>query len=313
LALAFLVITSPGAFAQAYPSKPIKIITPTTAGSPVDVMARLLAPTLGAKLGQSVVIENRPGAGGTLGMRAVALAEPDGHTLLLHSVSYATAAAAYSDPGYDPTKSFVAVSSLGEGAWALVVPSSIPVNSVKEFIAYSKGNSGTLNFGFGTGTAPHIVGEAFRAATGADFASVPYKGGADAVKDMLGGRIHLNIGTLATLLPLIQDRKIKALAVTSRNRIPELPDVPTMAESGLPELTATFWVGVFAPARVPGEIVDKIHHAINDGLTSSDMQTAMTRVGFSPMPTSQKAFSQFVTDELARWAKWTQIAGVKFQ
>jgi tripartite-type tricarboxylate transporter receptor subunit TctC len=299
--------------AEPYPTRPVKIITPVTPGSPVDVMARLLSPLLSSRLGQPVVIDNRPGGGGTIGMKAVAQAEPDGHTLLLHSNSFATSAAAYANPGYDARTSFVPIAALGEASWVLVTAPTVPARSVQEFVSWSKANPGQLNFGFGLASGPHIIGEAFKAATGAQIASIPYKGGAQAVTDMLGGRIHMNIGTPATLMPLIRDGKLRPLAVTSAHRNPDLPDVPTFAEVGLPDLTVGFWTGMFAPAGTPAALVDKINTAVNDSLKSSEMRSGMARAGFTATPGSPQDFAEIVRIDLERWARWSEVAGVKPQ
>jgi tripartite-type tricarboxylate transporter receptor subunit TctC len=229
LLLATMAAAAPQpAFAQAYPARPIKMIAPFTPGSPVDVVARLLAQHLSTQLGQSVVVENRPGAGTTIGMKAAMLAEADGYTLLFQSSSLVVAPAMYKNLDYDPVKSFAPVANVAFGSWVTIVPPSLPVKSAQELMAYARANPGKLNFGFGQGTAPQLVGEWFNRSNGLEIASVPYKGGMQAVTDMLGGTIHINIGVTATLLPLIREGKVRAIAVWSKARHPELPEVPTM-------------------------------------------------------------------------------------
>ena len=225
------------------------MIAPFTPGSPVDVVARLLAQHLSTELKQSVVVENRPGAGTTIGMKAAALAEPDGYTLLFQSSSLVVAPAMYKNLDYDPLKSFAPVANVAWGSWVTVVPPSLPVRSPQELIAYAKAHPGTLNFGFGQGTAPQLVGEWFNKTNGLQIASVPYKGGMQAITDMLGGTIQLNIGTTATLLPLIREGKIRAIAQWGKSRETDLPDVPTMIESGFPGLSLGFWVGTMGAGR----------------------------------------------------------------
>jgi len=312
LALAGLWVLACGvASAQTYPSKVIRVIVPVTPGSPVDVVARLLAPELSRNLGQTVVVENRPGAGGTIGMKSVAQSEGDGHTLLLHSASFATAAAAYSNPGFDARKDFQPIARLGSSCWVLVIEPSVPGVTLSEFIEYAKAHPGQLNFGFGLASGPHVLGEAFKAATDIQVNSIPYKGGAPAVTDMLGGRIHMNFGTPATLMPLIRDGKNRPIAVTSPERSPELPDIPTMVESGLPEMTATFWTAIFAPRGTNTIIVRQIEAAVQDALKNEELRAAMRRVGFEPTRDHRVNMDEFFALELEKWGRWSKIAGVE--
>ena len=223
------------------------------------MVARLLAQHLTIQLKQSVVVENRPGAGTTIGMKAASFAEPDGYTLLFQSSSFVVAPAMYKNLDYDPLKSFAPVANVAWGSWVTVVPPALPVRNPQELIAHAKAHPGTLNFGFGQGTAPQLVGEWFNKTNRLEIASVPYKGGMQAITDMLGGTIQLNIGTTATLLPLIREGKIRAIAQWGRSRETDLPDVPTMIESGFPGLSLGFWVGLWAPAGTPAPIVDELN------------------------------------------------------
>src|SRR6267142_5385443 len=220
------------ALAQTYPSKPIKMIVPYTPGSPVDVLARVVTQHVASRLGHAIVIDNRPGAGTTIGTKAAADAAPDGYTLVIAATSFIIAASLYPKLDYDPIKSFAPVAMLAVAPQTLVIAPSLTARTVPEFVAYAKANPGKLNFGFGLGTLPQILGESFKVVTGTDIASIPYKGGAQAITDMLGGRIQMNFGTQAKLLPLIQQGKVRALAVTTQTRSKDLPDVPTMIESG---------------------------------------------------------------------------------
>ena len=242
--------------AQSYPDRPIKVILPYTAGSPNDMMARMIAPVLSSRLGQSVVIDNRPGGGTTIGLKAVMTSKPDGYTLLYtNTPTHVIAQLVARGFTYDPIKDFVPIVTVGSTSLVLVVPPTLPANSLLEFIAYAKANPGTLNFGYGQGTLPHLVGEAFKMATGTDIASIPYKGGAQAVTDMLGGRIQMILSAGATLVPLVREGKVKAIAVTSPVRSSELPDVSTMIEGGLPALTTVTYYGFFGPAGTPADVV----------------------------------------------------------
>src|SRR5260370_9720620 len=265
-------------------TRPIRMSAPFTPGSPVDVVARLLAQHLSTELKQSVVVENRPGAGTTIGMKAAALAEPDGYTLLFQSSSLVVAPAMYKNLDYDPLKSFAPVANVAWGSWVTVVPPSLPVRSPQELIVYAKAHPSTLNFGFGQGTAPQLVGEWFNKTNGLQIASVPYKGGMEAITDMLGGTIQLNIGTTATLLPLIREGKIRAIAQWGRAREADLPDVPTMIESGFPGLSLGFWVGLWAPTGTPAPIIDALNRATNAALRAPPVKESMTRLGIAPSP-----------------------------
>jgi tripartite-type tricarboxylate transporter receptor subunit TctC len=191
------------------------------------------------------------------------------------------------------------------------VAPSVPANSIQEFINYAKANPGKLNFGFGLGTAPHMVGEMLKVRTGVDIASIPYRGGQLAVTDMLGGTIHMNFGTTATLLPLIREGKVKALAVTGATRDPDLPNVPTMAESGLPELSLSFWVAVLAPKRTPAGIVTKLNATINDSLQTREMRANFAKLGFESKTGSPRSTAEFVAAEMPRWAAVVKQTGVK--
>jgi tripartite-type tricarboxylate transporter receptor subunit TctC len=299
------------AAAADYPTRPIRMIAPFTPGSPVDVVARLLAQHLTTELKQSVVVENRPGAGTTIGMKAAALAEPDGYTLLFQSSSLVVAPAMYKNLDYDPLKSFAPVANVAWGSWVTVVPPSLPVRSPQELIAYAKAHPGTLNFGFGQGTAPQLVGEWFNKTNGLQIASVPYKGGMQAITDMLGGTIQVNIGTSSTLLPLIREGKIRAIAQWGKSREADLPDVPTMIESGFPGLSLGFWVGLWAPAATPRPIVDELNRATNAVLGSPQMKDSMARLGIAPSLGTVKDFEAFIADEAPRWAEIVKASGTQ--
>jgi tripartite-type tricarboxylate transporter receptor subunit TctC len=313
LAVAMLAIgvCTTAAEAQTYPSRPIKVIVPYTPGSPVDVVARVVTQAVSARLGQSIVIDNKPGAGTTIGTKIAAGAEPDGYTLLVGATSFVLSFSLYQHLDYDPVRSFVPVAMLAHSPQVLVVASSVPATTVQELIAHAKANPGKLNFGFGLGTLPHILGESFKAVTGTDIASIPYKGGAQAITDMLGGRIEMNFGTTATLLPLIQQGKIRALAVTTQTRSKDLPDVPTMIESSLPQLTLIFSAGLLAPAGTPAEIVGKLNAEINDAMRTPELTAAMGKLGFEPKTWSPQEYGAFLADEMQRWPPIVRAAGIK--
>lgn len=295
------------AAAQTFPQKTVRMILPYTAGSPNDVIARIVGPQLSARLGQPVVIENRPGGGTLIGVKAVLAAEPDGHTLMFSNTP--THVIAQGKGAYDPLNDFVPIVAVASTSLVLVVAPAVPANSLPEFIAYAKANPGKLNFGYGQGTLPHLVGEAFKRVTGTDIASVSYRGGAQAITDMLGGRIHMNFGSGATLLPLIREGKVKPLAVTSQARSQDLPDVPTMAEHGLPSLTTLTYYGLLAPAGTPTRVVDRINAEINEALKSSDWRLIMTRAGFEPVGGTPRMFADLIAEQLRHWTPIVQATG----
>jgi tripartite-type tricarboxylate transporter receptor subunit TctC len=303
--------TARAAAAQSYPSQPIRMIVPFTAGSPNDVVARLLAQQLTARLGQNVIIDNRPGAGTNAGTKAAASAEPNGYTLLFNSSSMVVSPAMYKNPGYDPQKNFVPVANAVFGHWVTVIEKSIPANTVPEFIAYAKKNPGKLAFGYGQGTAPQLVGEWLKVREKVDITSVPYKGGAQAIIDMIGGRIHLNIGTTATIVPHIKAGSVKAISVWSPQRYSALPDVPTMIESGYPGLALGFWAGLWAPAGTPDAIVKQLNAAVNDSLRSAEAKAALDKLGLEPVIQTPEEFGKFVRNEIPRWAEIVKISGVR--
>jgi tripartite-type tricarboxylate transporter receptor subunit TctC len=298
------------ASAQDYPNKPIKLILPYTAGSPNDVIARLVTPGLSSQLGQTVVIDNRPGGGTTIGTRAVMTAEPDGYTLLWsNSPSHFIAPSVSKTAAYDPIKDFTPIVTVGSNANVLVIVPSLPTKTLAEFVAYAKTNPGKLNFGYGQGTTPHLVGGLFKQETGIDLSFVPYKGGAQAVTDMLGGHIHMNIGTSSTLKPLVRDGRLRALAVTGNQRMPELPEVPTMRESGYPNVTSEIFYGVFGPAGLPAPIVKRINDAANMSLKSRELAAKMAELGFQPEGGSSPDFAALLTREMAKWLPIVKATG----
>jgi tripartite-type tricarboxylate transporter receptor subunit TctC len=311
VALPALLGLASSAAAQSYPNRVIRMITPFTPGSPVDVAARLLAQHLGANLGQNVIVDNRPGAGTTTGMKAAAMAEPDGYTLLFQSSSLVVAPAMYKNLDYDPLKAFIPVANVASSHWVTVVPPSLPVRTVPEFIAYAKANPGKLNFGFGQGTAPQLVGEWLKGTNKLEIGSVPYRGGMQAVTDMLGGTIHLNIGTASTLVPLIQEGKLRAISVWGPTRFPELPDVPTMMESGFPGLSLYFWSGLWVPVGTPAAVVSRLNAETNAALRSPEMKASMDKLGIEATIGSPQDFAAFIADEAPKWARIVEASGVK--
>jgi tripartite-type tricarboxylate transporter receptor subunit TctC len=312
IACAFLCAHISVLQAQTYPTKPIRLVVPFGPGGPTDVAARIVAQVVQASLGQSVVIENRPGAGGALGMKAVATADPDGYTLVIGtSATLGVVPALMKNPGYDPIKSFTPVAKVADSTIVLVVPASLPVSSVKELIAYAKANPGKLSYASaGVGNQTQLVAELFKSKAGIDAVHVPYKSGAEMVTAILGEQAQMTFPDVSILIPLIREGKLKALAVTTAQRHPQLPDVPTMIESGIPDFIITFWSGVMAPAGTPVDIVTKLNGAIADGLRSQAIRESLARVGSEAAPGSSQDFADFIAAETKKWSAVAKLSGI---
>jgi tripartite-type tricarboxylate transporter receptor subunit TctC len=288
--------------AQSYPNRPIRLILPYTAGSPNDVLARIVAPHLSARLGQTVVVDNRAGGGTTIGVSAVMNADPDGYTLLFsNSPSHQIAPVVNRNLAYDALKDFVPIATVGTSSNVIVIGNDVPATNVREFVAHAKANPGKLNFGFGQGTLPQLVGEMFKSAAGVDIANVPYKGGAQAVTDLLGGRIHMNIGTASTLLPLHRAGKLKLIAYTGTARGPDMPDIPTMVESGYPTMVSITYYGILGRADLPAEIVTKLNADVNETLRLPEVKESMAKVGFEPKAFAPRELAALLADETRKW------------
>jgi len=298
---------------QSYPERTIKLVVPFIAGSPVDALARIVAQGLSARLGRSLIIENQSGAGGTIGSRAVAAASPDGYTLLFVINSHVYGL--YANPGYDPIRSFTPVSTIAQWSHVLVVRPDFPAASVKELIGYAKANPDTVTFGYGINTPPQILGETLKIVTGADIRSVPYRGGAQAIQDMLGGRIDMNFGATATLLPLIQDRKLRAIAFTGARRSADLPDVPTISEAGYPQIAFNpdAWAAILGPAGLPPPIVNTLHEAIRTSVKTHELQAGLARLGYEPHVMSPQDFAVFLAAEKEKWPPIVRAAGLRVE
>jgi tripartite-type tricarboxylate transporter receptor subunit TctC len=259
---------------------------------------------------QPVIVENRPGGGTTIGIKAVATSAPDGYTLLFAAATLTLSPALIRNPGFDPITDFAPVAMVGSGSWALVVDPSVPARSVQELVAYAKANAGKLNWGFGRNAGPHLLGELFVLATGINVNRVPYRSGADAIPDMLGRRVHMNFGTIENLAPLVREGKLRALVVTGETRSPSLPDVPTMIEVGFPKLTRGFWAGLLAPAGTPADIVNRLNAEINASLAASDVRDALIKVGVEPQGGSPQGFASLIADEVEAWKTAAKVAGI---
>jgi tripartite-type tricarboxylate transporter receptor subunit TctC len=309
VAAAASLLASP-ARAATYPERPIKLIVPFAAGGPVDVMARLVAQHLSTKFGQSVIVENRPGAGGTIASKLVASAEPDGYTLLFASAgSLAISPSLYKNLGYDPIAGFAPVALVANHPQAMVVHPSVPVHSVRELIDLAKAKPGELNFGAAPGTPPQLMVELFCSLSGIKIVFVPYKGAAPALTDLLAGRTQMTMLSTTVIVPPILDGRLRALAVTSTTRWHELPDVPTMEESGFAGFPQGSWTAVVAPAGTPADVVTKLNAAINDGLRSAELRGGLTRLGAEIKTDTPPQLGALLADELKKWAEVIKSSG----
>jgi tripartite-type tricarboxylate transporter receptor subunit TctC len=302
--------------AEAYPDKPIKLVVPLVPGSPITALARVVAQPLAARLGQQIIIESRPGAGTSIGVKAASVLPPDGYNLLMYGQNIAYLQQLYPDLGFDPMQAFVPVAPLAAYFHVIVISPALPARTLQEFIAYAKANPGKLNFGIGLGTMPQIIGEYFNQEAGLDIVTIPYAGGEQVRVDLLGGRIHMNVGPPTNLMGLIKEGKLRPLAVTSKQRMKELPDVPTMIESGYPQVGfhPDVWQGILAPAGTPATIVEKLNGEINAVLQMAEVRTGLLRLGVADiMSMSAPEFAAFVAGEGKKWPPIIKAIGFKAQ
>ena len=295
-----------------YPTKPIRVIMPNAAGAATDTVARILAAKLTEVTGQQIIIDNRPGGGGIIGMEAVRNAAPDGYTLGQCGISQAIRPALYRKLPFDTVRDFKRVARYGTVPNVLVVHPSLPARTLKEFVAYAKANAGKIDYASsGVGFSPHLTMELFKSTAGINLIHVPYKSGAQANTDVLGGQIKLQFGNLPSQLLIIKAGKLHALGVTSAKRNPELPDVPTFIESGYPGFEVTVWYGLCAPAKTPQEVVARLESSLVKALSAPDLQQKFAAQGTDPQPLTGQAFERFFNSEVARWAKVVKDAGIK--
>jgi tripartite-type tricarboxylate transporter receptor subunit TctC len=306
---AALALTSVSAMAD-YPDRPLRVIVPFAAGGATDVIARTVAQAMSVRLGQTIVVENKAGANGNIGGAAAARSEPDGYTLLMATSSHAINASLYQKLSYSLTRDFVALSNLASVPLLLVVHPSVPVNSVSELAAYAKANASSINYASGgVGTASHLSGEQFSTLAGAKITHVAYKGGAQALNDMIGGQVQIMFANLPEVLSLVQSGKLKALAVTGSTRHAALPDVPAFSETPYPGMNARSWFGLFVPTGTPPAIIEKLAQTIVQSVADPAVQERLKGLGADPVGDDQAAFQKYVNDEVARWAVLVQQSG----
>jgi tripartite-type tricarboxylate transporter receptor subunit TctC len=306
--------TAPAVAADAagYPSRPVRIVVPFTPGGQPDIVARMMQPKLSEFLGQQVVVDNRPGAGSIIGSRIVATSNPDGYTLLSISAAHVVTPAVRANPGYDTVKDFASVTLTANAAYYLVVPPSLEARSVKELIALAKAKPGQLNYtSAGTGSATHFGGEMFKHAARIDIVHVPHKGIPEALTDTMAGRAHLFLAPFGATAGLVKDGKLRALAVTTAQRTRMNPEIPTIAESGLPGFSLSSWAALFAPAKTPRAVIGKLNGEVARALKVPDVEQRLIAVGIEPAPGTPAQLDKFVAEQLVIARDLAQKAGIK--
>jgi tripartite-type tricarboxylate transporter receptor subunit TctC len=304
-ALILTIAAQPLARAADYPTRPIKLVVPYAAGGPTDVLGRLVGEYLGRDLKQPVIVENKAGAQGAIGAEAVARAEPDGYTLFVTAASiFVLNPLLYKKLNYDPVRDFRMLALITDLPVVMEVHPSVPAKTVAEFVAYARQNPGKLNFGSaGTGGTIHLAGEMFKQMAGVDLVHVPYKGAGPALTDLLSGNIQLMFDTLGTALPPVKAGSLRALGVSSAQRIPDLPDVPTIAESGYPDYSVSVWYGISAPSKVPDDVAQRISASLDRALNDDAFRASLDKIGFPPLkPKSQAEIDKFIETDRTRWA-----------
>ena len=302
------------AHAQGYPSKPVHFVVPQLSGGSSDVMARLLAERLRARWGQGVVVENKPGANGNIGTEAVIRSAPDGYTLLMQDAgTHSLNPALFTGLRFDVQKDLVPIVTVATVPFLLVVPAELPATSIKDLVAMAKRDPGKLNYGAQNGAMPHILGAMFNRSAQMDTVFVPYRGARDSLTDTLAGRLQFNFGTIGSLKPHVEAGKLKALAITSGKRAPQMPDVPTMAELGLPELTTDYWYAIFAPTGTPGDVVEKIRADVTEIVSSKEVSASFNTLGLQTFLATPSAFADLLRVDGERYRSIVKQAGIKVE
>jgi tripartite-type tricarboxylate transporter receptor subunit TctC len=308
---AALVLSLP-AHAQSWPQKPVHIIVPFAAGGPADLYARVVGEKLQAVLGQSFVVENRPGGGALPGTDAVAKSAPDGYTLLMMSNTHTVNESLFQDKPYQLLRDLAPVAPVNYSDLVMVVHPSVPANTLAEFVALAKSKPGTLNYASsGPGTPYHMAGELFKAMAGVDIVHVPYKGSSGARTDILGGQVQMMFDAITTMAPNVRAGKLKALGTSGRQRSGVLPDVPTISEAGVPGYDAVIWLGIMAPSGTPKAIVERLNAEITRAVNSPEMKQAWQQQGAVPMSMSPEEFGRFLREDIEKWARVVKLSGAK--
>ena len=311
-ALAALMVFSPFACAQAYPVKPVRFIVPWPTGGGTDVFARAIGQKLTDSLGQSFIVDNRPGAAGNIGAELTAKSPPDGYTIIMATVTLATNPSMYAKLGFDPIKDLAPITLVAGVPHLLVVNPSIPAASVKELIALAKAKPAQLNYASaGNGSPFHIAAELFKNLASVDIVHVPYKGGGPAVTDVVGGQVHMTFANLVAVLPQVRAGRLRALGITSAKRSQAAPEIPTIAESGLPGYDFTSWFGVLAPAGTPREVISRLNAEIVKILNSPEIKERLSKDGADLVAGSPEEFASYLKAETAKWARVIKAAGIR--
>jgi len=296
--------------AQPYPTRPIRLVVPFAPGGGTDIMARSLAQKLSEAFGQTVVVDNRAGGGGTIGTETVVRAAPDGYTMIIVSTSFAANAAVYKLP-YDSVNDIAAVALVGETGNAIALPISVPIKSIQELIAYDKANPGKLNYGStGTGGHTHLITELFNQLAGTKMTHVPYKGTGPALNDLLGGQIQVLFGSLPSTVPLIRQNRVRGIGVTTAKRNSAIPDIPAIAEV-VPGYEAVLWYGVWGPKQLPQDIVKRWNTEIRNALKLPDLRERLANEGLDPADSPPERFSEVVRRDVAKWSKVVKVGNIK--
>ncbi len=312
LPLAALMPGSAPAQADAYPNKPLRFILPFPPGGGTDILGRIISERLAANLGQPVVIENRGGAGGNVGAEAAAKSAPDGYTIVLAAPSLAISPSLYSKLNYDPVKDFAPISLVATVPNVMITPPSVPAQTLREFIALAKSKPGSMNFGSGgNGTSNHLAGELFNIVAGVKLVHVPYKGVNLAMNDVLSGEVHLVVIGIPAAAPHIKAGKLRALALIAPQRSPALPEVPTVAEAGLPNFEVTTWYGVLAPAGTPRPIVTRLNAELVKIMHAPELKERLASLATDPATSTPEEFAAYIKQEIAKWAEVVRKAGLK--
>jgi len=312
LILAGAAMAAPSlAWSQAYPVRPVHVVVGFAAGGGADIMARLIGQAVSERLGQQIVVDNRPGAGTNIATEVVAKAAPDGYTLLLANSPNSINTTLYDNLSFDFTRDIVPVASIGRVPLVMVVNPALPANTVPEFIAYAKANPGKVNMGSGGNGAPdHMSGELFKAMAGVAILHVPYRGVAPAIADLLGGQVQVIFGTMPAVIALVKSGKLRALAVTTAARSDQMPNVPAIGEF-VPGYEASQWYGISAPKGTPADVIERLNRETNAVLAEPKMQARLAELGASVVAGSPADFGKLVADETAKWAKVVKLSGVK--
>jgi tripartite-type tricarboxylate transporter receptor subunit TctC len=312
LATLSLWLAASTAGAQNYPTRPVSVIVPYAVGGTTDIVARLIASQLGTSLGQPLVVDNRAGGNGNIGWGLVARAAPDGYTLLTTEMSFTIAPALGTKQPFDAKKNFAHIVTAASAPHVLVISPSIPAQTVQEFITLAKASPGKFNYGSGgNGTNTHLGGELLKSTAGIDLTHVPYRGAGQVLQDLMAGQVQALVTSVPTALPHIRSGKLRALLVTSEKRSPQLPDVPSAPEAGLPKMVMDFWVGFAAPAGTPQPVIDRINKAVSDAALSPEGRKRLAEQGLDPVPGTPAQASAKVAEEMERWAAIVKAAGIK--